>query len=129
MDLKTAYQIVFDLAGGNVRDESNVSNDPSVLDQREAFKVMGEFMDGHLTPKVEKPVPFFLTPTMEAVLNVLLSEPRCSYAKHEIAERCDPPMNDHAVSARISDLRKRGFDVQKTRAHGKAYYLYFMPRV
>jgi biotin operon repressor len=67
-----------------------------------------------------------MTPTRRTVLSVLRAAKR-KLAKHEIAEMCQPRMNDHAVSARISDLRKMGYDIKKVHAGGKQrFYLYYM---
>ena len=129
MRLKEAFQIVIDLAVENEVSEYGEGFDPSGReDQQKAFKVLREFMNDYLTSKQKKPVPFFLTPSMEAVLNVLLTEPRKPLAKHEISKLCDPRMNDHAVSARISDLRQRGFEIKKDKAKGETFFRYFIPR-
>lgn len=133
MELKEAYKIVNDLALDNSLTEAFTTMDEEAMrpiweQEQEAFKVFGEFMKRQLSPKAKKPEPFFLTPSMEAVLTVLLSEPRVSRSKYDIGKMSRPRMSDHVVSARISDLRKRGFDIQKERVKGGAYYLYSIPR-
>ena len=133
MNLKRAYEIVIGMAEQVCVSEAYTYGEPEAMPavrakHQEALKVLGEFMASHLAPKRKKPEPFFLTPSMEAVLNVLLMEPRTSRTKVEISELCNPPTSDHAVSARVSDLRKRGFDIQKARVKGSAHYRYFIPR-
>jgi hypothetical protein len=67
-----------------------------------------------------------MTPSRNAVLKVLryATQP---LAKHEIAEQCYPRMNDHAVSARISDLRKMGYTIKKEIVgDGRGFYLYYL---
>ncbi len=67
-----------------------------------------------------------LTNSQQAVLDALQEFPREPLPKHAIAARCKPRMNDHAVSARLSELRRFGYDIQKRKAPGKSFYLYYL---